>query len=211
VYEVTLSAGQVLVARGDWIHCGLNLTPYSIGPAINFEDETGMLNNPMTIIETCRFVAKHHAMINPQSAAWAAEWAAVHPSPVPVFYDSPRIWELVLLNIPYYWTCCKLRGQRLDLWKHLSGAQHRDIQWVEEIRARKLLYVAAQEENERGTSDEQKQIDFEAEADLLDFSFTPQFKYTKSNEALDIGAMLIESKSHRVAPPVACTQTARGA
>jgi hypothetical protein len=193
VYEVTLTAGQVLVARGDWVHCGLNLTPYSIGAAVNFEDETGMCENPLVIADTCKWIAKHHPKVNPEATVWSEEWKRVSlPPGTPPFYVSPALWDLVLLNVPFYWTCSKLLGQKLDIWRKLHGADFEDVVWVEEVRQRKLLYTAMQEEEETSMPEEEKQANFEGEADVLDFRFKPRFSYAKSDAELALAMQRIE-------------------
>jgi hypothetical protein len=197
VYEVTLSAGQVLVAHGNWIHCGLNVTPYSIGAAVNFEDETGMCENPVVVTEMCQFIAKHHPKVNPEAKAWLEEWKRVYlslPPGTPSFYVAPAIWDLVMHNVPYYWTCSRLRGQKLDIWKQVYGTKASDVVWVEGVRQRKLLYVAMQEEEEATMPESEKQANFEGEADALDFRWTPYFPYTKSDAELVAAMQRIEGQ-----------------
>jgi hypothetical protein len=194
VYEVTLSAGQVLVARGDWIHCGLNLSPYSIGAAVNFEDETGMCENPLVVLDLCTFVAKHHPKVNPAAQQWVEEWRRVNPAGAPPFYESSAIWDLVLLNVPYYWTCSRLRGQKIDMWKKREGRDLLTVEWSEEVRLRKLLYIAMQEEDEPDLSEEEKQANYETEADIFDFRYLHHFPYTRSDEQLEDAELLIEGQ-----------------
>jgi hypothetical protein len=50
VTELRLTAGEMLIARGDWIHCGLNLSEYSMSAAVNYIDETWLGPSTRTVV-----------------------------------------------------------------------------------------------------------------------------------------------------------------
>ena len=140
VYEVTLQAGQVLMAGGTWIHCGLNLTPYSVGAAINFEDERGMMTNPAVLQTHVEWLVTHHPD-TVAGAAHVAEWESKVLDPRwNGILSEPHLWSHALNPTLHHYACQRLQEQYFDLYRHLSQRKHLTSAY---LRDEEYRYVAS--------------------------------------------------------------------
>jgi hypothetical protein len=204
VAEVTLNAGEVLMVRGNWIHWGLNLSACSIGAAINYEDEFGMLNNPPIVGEVVQFVSRHHPSTE-GGAAFLAEWKARCAGSSAAarlgFLSDQWLWSAAMHQVPFYWTCQRLVGQRIDLWKYLvllrGGFPQDGVLWREEVKQRKMLLVQefhVRHDKYAEVPEAARQAEYARMAQELDLRFGSAFGYSSPLADLEAGLRRIDGQ-----------------
>ena len=176
VVEVTLRAGEILMASGDWLHEGLNETALSFGAAINLLPESWLTDGPTMVrdllmwYETCWDAGLRDRLKN-----------TIGKTKVLLINHLNR-WGTIMNQVAVSFSCPLLAAIRDDIAKHL---------WVCSIGGLPVLQLLAEKEfsvdtpsRERLDRSLKKTHNDRLRIDKWIASRQPQFEYSLPDDVL---------------------------
>jgi hypothetical protein len=112
--EVTLSAGQVLTANGDWAHCGLNGDVSTFGGACNYLPESWLVDGLPQVAELLDWY--EHVHFGGLEDELAERVGADKSRQL----MDPDAWHVIANQVPQAWVCGVFSAIRDDLAKYIA-------------------------------------------------------------------------------------------